>query len=45
VNHAVSAAERTNFSRSIQQALFYEIAVCALSCLLVGVLPGKKDMN
>jgi len=43
VNHSVSAAERTNFSRSIQQTLFYEIAVCVLSCLLVGALPRTNQ--
>ncbi len=42
LDHAVPAAQRTNFSRSIQQTLFYEVAVCLLSCLAVFALPRPQ---
>jgi len=43
VSDAVPKAQRTNFSRSIQQTLFYEVAVCLLSCLAVFALPRTKQ--
>jgi len=43
VNQAVPTAQRTNFSRSIQQTLLYEVAVCLLSCLAVFALPRTKQ--
>ncbi len=43
LDQAVPTAQRTNFSRSIQQSLYYEVAVCILACLAVFALPRTKQ--